>query len=145
MENIQKQLELINQQIKELDSIYKLSLVKFNISENEFWIWYALIIMNEKCTQQDILNNWFISKQTVNTIIKNLVKNNYITLKTMPNNHNKKIICLTKKGRDYGEKIVLPMSSMELKAFGKLTLEDRKKLIEIMSKYIQILRDEAQN
>lgn len=145
MENIQKQLELINQQIKELASIYKLSLVKFNISENEFWIWYALIIMNEKCTQQDIVNNWFISKQTVNTIIKNLVKNNYITLKTMPNNHNKKIICLTKKGRDYGEKIVLPMSSMELKAFGKLTLEDRKKLIEIMSKYIQILRDEAQN
>ena len=63
----------------------------------------------------------------------------------MPNNHNKKIICLTKKGRDYGEKIVLPMSSMELKAFGKLTLEDRKKLIEIMSKYIQILKDEAQN
>ncbi len=145
MENIQKQLELINQQIKELASIYKLSLVKFNISENEFWIWYALIIMNEKCTQQDIVNNWFISKQTVNTIIKNLVKNNYITLKTMPNNHNKKIICLTKKGRDYGEKIVLPMSSMELKAFGKLTLEDRKKLIEIMSKYIQILKDEAQN
>ena len=138
MENIQKQLELINQQIKELASIYKLSLVKFNISENEFWIWYALIIMNEKCTQQDIVNNWFISKQTVNTIIKNLVK-------TMPNNHNKKIICLTKKGRDYGEKIVLPMSSMELKAFGKLTLEDRKKLIEIMSKYIQILKDEAQN
>jgi len=145
MENIQKQLELINQQIKELASIYKLSLVKFNISENEFWIWYALIIMNEECTQQDIVNNWFISKQTVNTIIKNLVKNNYITLKTMPNNHNKKIICLTKKGRDYGEKIVLPMSSMELKAFGKLTLEDRKKLIEIMSKYIQILKDEAQN
>lgn len=104
MENIQKQLELINQQIKELASIYKLSLVKFNISENEFWIWYALIIMNEKCTQQDIVNNWFISKQTVNTIIKNLVKNNYITLKTMPNNHNKKIICLTKKGRDYGRK-----------------------------------------
>lgn len=145
MENIQKQLELINQQIKELASIYKLSLVKFNISENEFWIWYALIIMNEECTQQDIVNNWFISKQTVNTIIKNLVKNNYITLKTMPNNHNKKIICLTKKGRDYGEKIVLPMYSMELKAFGKLTLEDRKKLIEIMSKYIQILKDEAQN
>ncbi len=145
MENIQKQLELINQQIKEIASIYKLSLVKFNISENEFWIWYALIIMNEECTQQDIVNNWFISKQTVNTIIKNLVKNNYITLKTMPNNHNKKIICLTKKGRDYGEKIVLPMSSMELKAFGKLTLEDRKKLIEIMSKYIQILKDEAQN
>lgn len=145
MENIQKQLELINQQIKELASIYKLSLVKFNISENEFWIWYALIIMNEECTQQDIVNNWFISKQTVNTIIKNLVKNNYITLKIMPNNHNKKIICLTKKGRDYGEKIVLPMSSMELKAFGKLTLEDRKKLIEIMSKYIQILKDEAQN
>lgn len=145
MENIQKQLELINQQIKELASIYKLSLVKFNISENEFWIWYALIIMNEECTQQDIVNNWFISKQTVNTIIKNLVKNNYITLKTMPNNHNKKIICLTKKGRDYGEKIVLPMSSMELKAFGKLTLEDRKKLIEIMSKYIQILKDETQN
>lgn len=145
MENIQKQLELINQQIKELASIYKLSLVKFNISENEFWIWYALIIMNEECAQQDIVNNWFISKQTVNTIIKNLVKNNYITLKTMPNNHNKKIICLTKKGRDYGEKIVLPMSSMELKAFGKLTLEDRKKLIEIMSKYIQILKDEAQN
>ena len=145
MENIQKQLELINQQIKELASIYKLSLVKFNISENEFWIWYALIIMNEECTQQDIVNNWFISKQTVNTIIKNLVKNNYITLKTMPNNHNKKIICLTKKGRDYGEKIVLPMSSMGLKSFGKLTLEDRKKLIEIMSKYIQILKDEAQN
>lgn len=43
--NEKEQLEVINQQIKELAGIYRRVVSRSGISENEYWIWYALIIM----------------------------------------------------------------------------------------------------
>ena len=93
------QLEIINQQMKQLTGIYKTAVSNLGISENEFWIWYALINMEDSLSQQDICDIWSFSKQTVNTIISHMVKNNYATLEVVPGSRNRKNIRLTEEGR----------------------------------------------
>ena len=42
--NRKEQLQAMNRQIKELSGVYRSALSRLGLSENEFWIWYALLI-----------------------------------------------------------------------------------------------------
>ena len=107
--NAREQLEMINQQMKELVGIYRGIVSRSGISENEYWIWYALIIMDGEYSQQDICNSWSLSKQTVNTIVMNMAKKGLVSLEVVPGTRNRKIIRLTQAGKEYGENIVKPV------------------------------------
>ncbi len=137
-----EQLEQINQQIKELVSIYRGAVSHSGISENEFWIWYALVNMQGEYSQQDICGLWSLSKQTVNTIITHMVQKGYITLEMIPGTRNRKRILLTEAGRAYGERLVMPVSMSERRALERLPMEDRELCTQILGKYIRILKEE---
>ncbi len=143
--NGKEQLEIINQQIKELVGIYRGAVTNSGISENEYWIWYTLIIMDGEYTQQDICEAWSLSKQTVNTIITHLVKGDFITLEVVPGTRNKKIIRLTEKGRKHGETLVTPISVAEQRAIDRLPEEDRIACMNALGKYIEVLKEEINN
>lgn len=143
--NGKEQLEIINQQIKELVGIYRGAVTNSGISENEYWIWYTLIIMDGEYTQQDICEAWSLSKQTVNTIITHLVKGDFITLEVVPGTRNKKIIRLTEKGRKHGETLVTPISAAEQRAIDRLPEEDRIACMNVLGKYIEVLKEEINN
>ncbi len=140
--NTKGQLEIINQQIKELVGIYRGAVSHSGISENEFWIWYTLLIMGGEYSQQDICGFWSVSKQTVNTIISNMVRRNFVTLEVVPGTRNRKIIRLTEEGRVYGEELVLPISKAEQRALERLPLQDRIACTAALGKYIRILKEE---
>ncbi len=104
-----KQFETVSQMVKDLTGIYRSAIVQSGVSENEFWIWYSLIELEDEFTQQDICSMWSISKQTVNTIITNLVKKNLLVLNVIPGTRNRKKICPTEAGLEYGCNIVAPL------------------------------------
>lgn len=139
---VREQLEVIDQQIKDLVGIYRNAVARSGISENEFWIWYSLIIMGGDYSQQDISGMWSLSKQTVNTIISNMAKKEQIVLEVIPGTRNRKAIRLTESGREYGESIVLPIASAEQRALEKLPLKERVACINALSKYISFLKEE---
>ena len=62
----QEELKLVIQQINELTKIYHNAVSSHHISENEFWIWYILILTDGEHSQQSICDAWFLTKQTVN-------------------------------------------------------------------------------
>ena len=140
--NSREQLELINQQLKELASIYSKSIKKCTVSTNEFWIWYALISMEEELSQQDICGMWAFSKQTVNTIISHMVKNNYVTLEVVPGTRNRKNIHLTERGRKFGESVIVPISNAEVRALERIPLTERAACIAVLAKYAKLLKEE---
>lgn len=137
-----EQLEVINRQIKELVGIYRGIVSRSGISENEFWIWYTLIIMDGEYSQQDICSVWSLSKQTVNTIVKHMVKKGLASLEVVPGTRNRKIIRLTGAGRAYGEELVRPVSEAEDRAFNRLPETDLIACAAIFGKYINILKEE---
>ena len=137
-----EQLEMINHQIKELVGIYQEAISCYNISGNEFWIWYALIIMDGEHTQQDICSMWSLPKQTVNTIITHMVQKGLASLEVVPGTRNRKTIHLTEAGKRYGESIVMPIFNAEQGVFEKIPMEDRIAFMSVLDKYIAILREE---
>lgn len=146
MNNIEKeQLEIINQQIKELIGIYRIAVTSSGISENEYWIWYTLIVMDGEYTQQDICDVWSLSKQTVNTIITHLVRDGLVTLEVIPGTRNKKMIRLTEEGRKYGNAIVAPICAAEERSIDRLPEEDRIACMNALDKYLQIFKEEINN
>ena len=141
-DNLKEQLKMVNHQIKELSGVYRNILSRFGISENEFWIWYTLLIMDGEYSQQDISNEWLLPTQTVNTIIMKMVKKGYVELEVIPRTRNKKIIHITEKGRQYSEKIIMPIAEAELKALEKIQMKEILICTEVFSKYIHFLKGE---
>lgn len=141
--NTKEQLETVNQQIKEMVSIYRGAVGHSGVSENEFWIWYSLVEMDGEYSQQDISGIWSMSKQTVNTIIMNMVRKGYVELDVIPGTRNRKVIRLTEFGKARGEELVRPISLAEQRAFARLPEEDRLACTAAFSRYITILKEEV--
>ena len=137
-----EQLEMVIQQFKELTGIYRGAVSHTGISENEFWIWYTLIITGEAYSQQDICSAWSLSKQTVNTIIAHMVQKGYAFLETAPGAGNRKNIRLTESGRQYGKSIVPPVCTAEERALNHLSPEELAACTDALGKFINILKEE---
>lgn len=141
-EPIKSQLEKMNQQVKELAAVYHDAAGKSGISDNEFWVWYALLVLGGEYSQQDICSIWSLPKQTIHSIITNLSKKDLIVLESVPSARNRKIIRLTEAGRAYGEGVVMSVYRAERCAFEKMSDEERQMCIALMKKYITILKGE---
>ena len=135
-------VELINQQIKELVGIYRDVIKHLDITESEFWIWYTLVNMDGEFTQQDISTIWSLPKQTVNTLITRMRLKKLAYLEVVPGTRNHKIVRLTEEGRRFGEKMILPISSAEERAFENISKEEISLVTNAFSKYIGFIRKE---
>lgn len=85
-----KLLEIFNQQFKELTAIYHRAASQHDISDNEFWVWYALFALDGEQSQQSICEMWSLPKQTVNSVVSGMIKKGLVYLETIPGTRNKK-------------------------------------------------------
>lgn len=138
--NKKKCVELVNKAIREFMLIYRAAIRRSGIAENEFRIWYTLIVMGEDYSQQDICDMWSMPKQTVNSIISRMVQMNYVDLECV--SKNRKAIRLTQSGKKYGELVALPISNAEQRAFVTLPIKDQEFFIGSLSKYVAVMRRE---
>lgn len=141
-ESIKEQLEIMNQQAKELASIYHDAAGKSGVSENEFWVWYALLVLGGEYSQQDICDLWSLPKQTVNSIVSNLAKKEFVSLEAVPGTRNRKIIQLTDAGKSYGASIVMPVYQAEIHVLEQLPDQELQTYITMLGKYISLLKNE---
>lgn len=139
-----EQMGLLNQQYKALDSIYHNVAVKFGLSDSIFWIFYALCESGQEYTQNDLCNDWFYPKQTVNSAISKLVTDGYVWLETVPGTRNRKIVRLTDAGKRFSEQNVQVLMEAEQRAFGRLTQQERQTYLALMGKHLSFLREETE-
>lgn len=140
--SVREDFETIMQRLRGLERIYRAAISRAGISENEFWIWYTLLVFHGEYSQQDINEIWSLPKQTTNTIISNLTKKGYVTLQAIPGTRNRKCIRLTGAGRAYGERLVMPIYNAERRTAGRLPEGERRACIAAIGQYIDILKDE---
>lgn len=141
-EDIERQLKMLNMQVRELVSVYHTVASRSGISDNEFWVWYALLYFEGDISQQDICDRWSLPKQTVNTIIANMTKSGFVFLEQIPGSRNRKNICLSDNGRKYGENIVRRVYEAEQNTLSRLTEQERQTCTRLMGKYIALLKEE---
>ena len=140
--NRKEQLGLVAQQLKELSGAYREAVAQIGISENEYWIWYTLVLTDGEYSQRDICATWSFAKQTVNTIVTHMVQKGYAVLEVVPGTRNRKIIRLTEAGKRYGERLVIPIHSAGQRAIDRLSPEEFIAGSTALRKFITILKEE---
>lgn len=139
MKNASKNEELkhiareFNRIDKELDDLYHEIALKIGISDSALVILYFLEDLGDGCTQRDICDRAFISKQTTHSSIRRLEEEGYLYLKQ--GKGKDKHIYLTEKGKKFTEKYVSPVMKMEEDSFGDMDRNERAQYLALAEKY----------
>lgn len=100
----------------------------------------ALYYAKDGMTQKEIKDRTFQSKQTVNLIIKNLLKEAYVTVEENPENKRIKFVKLTEEGRNYAKEPVVHITWAENMAMSMFTPEEQGQLISLSRRFTKNLK-----
>jgi len=101
----------------------------------------ALYYAKDGMTQKEISDRTFQSKQTVNLIIKNLLKDKYVTIEENPKNKRNKFVKLTVEGRTYAKAPVVHITWAEDTAMSMFTPVEQEQLISLSRRFTKNLTE----
>jgi len=139
------QIDIINQKIKEINSIYHSAATKAGISDGELCIWSVLLNSDKEYSQQDICELLSLPRQTVNSIVSNLIKKGLIYLEHVPGTRNCKVIRLSEEGRIFGNEKIMWIFRAEQDAMKKTDAQEVEAVISMLEKYITHFRREIES
>lgn len=136
-----RELKENNRIYREMESIYHEICVKAGISDTDFIALYSIVEFEDGCCQREIAKQYSISRQTVNSSVKKLVQNGCVVLES-GKGHDKQIV-LTEKGKAMAKQKIIPVMEAEAGVFMHMTEEERKKLLRLNAKYMEIFRQKV--
>ncbi len=135
-------IDAIDQQCKEQGALYHQLAVRMGLSEAALCVLYLVVLAPEPLTQQDVCRRACFPKQTVNSAIAGLVGKGYAELQTIAGTRNAKRILLTAAGQELAVRCALPLRQAEMRAYGKLTLDELQCFLQLSAKLNAALREE---
>ena len=145
MNRIEKQLNRYDFLYREMMIIYDDWAKAQGVSYNEVMILVSLHNNRANCTQKRICNDWFLPKQTVNTIICEFKKRGYIVYTQSESDRRQKNISLTPEGLQLSEQIVPKLRALELTVFERLGETVCGQMLDAMELYIKHFRSGIQS
>lgn len=94
------------------------------------------------CTQKELCEIWYLSKQTVCSCLKQLVIKGYVEAVPSKSNFREKLLTLTPSGRELCAVTAKRVRKAELAAFERLLPDERLTLIELTEKHIDCIDEE---
>lgn len=140
---ISKYLKEYNHIYKEANDIYHEIARKLQLSDSALDIFYTIFEMGDNCLQRDICKASCMPKQTVNSSIRKLQTDGYLTLS--PGKGRSMHIHLTPSGQKLIQEKLVPLIRIENDAFEDMTVEECEQLIHPNAKYNQTLRSRLSN
>ena len=128
-----------NRLYKEINNIYRDAAAKFGLSNSIFDILYTICEVGDGCLQKDVCDATFIPKQTVNSAIRKLEQEGYLTLSN--GKGRSKHIHLTESGHTLLKETIFPIVEAENEAFTELSPQECALLLKLHGKYITALRE----
>lgn len=142
--NTKRQIDVINQRIKELGAVYRMAAVKSGGSDSEVYIWSILLNSEseDEYSKYDLCELLSLPKQTINSIVSNLIKKGFVFLEHVPGTRNRKVIRLTKEGLAYGTEKIMWIFRAEEKTLEQTDPVQVQTCIELTEKFITLLKKE---
>ncbi|MDD3368918.1 MAG: winged helix-turn-helix transcriptional regulator [Lachnospiraceae bacterium] len=137
------ELKRFNYLNSEINGQYHLAALKMGLSDSTMNILYALCEFGNGCTQRDICNLSGTSKQTINSAIRKLEKEEIIYLK--PGNGRDMLVFSTEKGNHLLEEKIHPMIRLENEIFAEMTKTERDALLNLTQKYLDLFAEKLKN
>ena len=123
-----------NVEMKKLDDLYRGAAKHCGMAECAFWILYTLRVEEKPFTQAEICEFLIEPKQTVNSALKKLEAEGYLTLSAGADQRSKRV-CLTEKGERFVKAHVDRVPEAEAAALGAMTAAERDALIRLTGRY----------
>lgn len=139
--NNRKKLYEYNNVLKSIDDCYRNIAKRYGFSEAAFWTLYTLRMEPGNITQSDVCTVLYQPKQTVNSALKKLESEGYITL--TPAGAHTKNISLTKSGTKLCEQTVDKVIEAECAALGNMTDEESENMTALMKLYSVLLKSQT--
>lgn len=136
-----RELQEFNCLYREMDGIYHRLALHAGLSDSAFYILYCILEFGDGCLQTDISKHYYISKQTVNSSIKNLETKGYLTL-TRGKGRDMHLH-LTPEGQRFAETYIAPVLDAENHIFAQMTPEETGALLRLTRKYTELFRKNA--
>lgn len=106
-----------------IDGFYAEYAKRSGVKSNLLWVLYALNDGNEH-SQKEICDSWDLPRTTVNTIVKELEEEGYVSLKQIKGEKRELSLSLTEKGKEYADGILKDLYVIERNAYKKLKDSD---------------------
>lgn len=142
---IMKKLELYTALWRETNMIYEDWAKKHGLSYSELLVILSLAEMKGTCLQKDICRQWTLPKQTVNSVLKNLMGRSLVSLTSYETDRRSKLIQLTKEGKLYVDSIACNLQKAEYSAWTKMGEENTEMLLKTVSLYNSYLKEEVES
>ncbi|MGG4217844.1 MarR family transcriptional regulator [Paenibacillus jamilae] len=141
--SVEKLIEVYNSLEKESDDIYRNYALKIGCSQTELWVLYAISTFPSPCTQNDLCNSWYYSKQTIHTAVNSLLKSGYVILAQISGEKKRKQLILTEAGKIFVENNINPLRQAEMNVFLSFSIEERNQFITLFQRGMKALRKEV--
>lgn len=133
----------INYLTSELDALYHQASLKIGLADSVMRVLYALHDNGQQCLLSEIYKQSGISKQTVNSAIRKLEKEEIVYLEH--HNGKAKMVYLTPQGKQYVSDTVVRLCDAEIRAFESWTEDEIDTHVRLMGKYVESFRRQTQN
>lgn len=117
----------------EINALYHEAAVKMGISDSVQNILYVLCEKNGRCLQSEISKLTGISRQTINSAIRKLEKEDIVYLEQGKGRNT--ILCLTEKGKKFSSEKIMPLHEAENKIWNEWTAEEQQQYLTLTKKY----------
>lgn len=124
----------------DMDSLYHQAAVKLGMSDSVMYVLYLMYEQGGSCLLSYIRKATGISKQTLNSALRRLEKDNIIYLEQ--NAGRTKTVRLTEKGISYTDLTIGKLYKAECNAFKDWSDEEIKLYLRLMERYNNSLRSQ---
>lgn len=130
-------MEEIMALLKTYDKLYYEWSKQSGMSETAFYILMTVWEKDGSCTQADISDYWSYSRQTVNSAIKLLETDGYLSL-IQQQSGRKKTVDLTEKGRQYAQTFIAPLLCLDTEVWQSLPKAQRDVCVGVIGKHLRM-------
>ncbi len=123
---------------KEFDTVYSVFAKNCGLSDAEFWS--LLMLRSGFTTQSEISSQLLVSRQTVNSAFKLLVKKGLVSLEPLEHNQRTKRASLTEYGEQFAQQHIDRIVEAERQAWLELEEPDRIMLTQLTRKYCILIQ-----
>lgn len=135
-----REFEMLNSQINEF---YHEIAARQGLSDSAYDILQAMLVLGDGCTQTEICRYSYLNKQTVNSSVKNLMKNGIVELKEGTGREMK--LYLTAAGQKLVREKILPIEQAENEVFAEMTQGEQQEILRLTGKYLSLFREKIKN
>mgnify|MGYP001159027067 FL=1 len=136
---VNQKMRRFNYIIGEIDNLYHEASVKLGLSDATMTILYVLSQNDDSCVQRDIYQLTGMTRQTVNSAVRKLVKEGIVA--TTAGEGRTVVVTLTPEGRKLAERTVHRILTMEDEIFGTWTDEEIDFYLELTERYRDQIRE----